>query len=176
MKADPASPSAASFWRFSLAVYGKPGVSGACLDLQDAHEVDVNVLLYCCWMAHRGCSLTTAQCLEAIKTTEEWRRDVVQPLRAIRRHVGAGDRTVPAFASAYTALKTCELQIEQTEQAMLAAAAPTAPSLPQLAGNVAAALGTFAAAQGIAGAAGVEAALARIADAVETVQTPFNSD
>ena len=34
------------FWRFSLTYYGQPGVSDACIALQDGCGVDVNLLLY----------------------------------------------------------------------------------------------------------------------------------
>lgn len=158
------SPAAAALWRFSLAVYGRPGVPAACLGLQDAHGVDVNVLLYCCWMAHRGWPLSPAQCRAAMKLTEAWRRDVVWPLRTIRRHVGTLDRASPSIASAYESLKACELRLEQQQQAMLADAAPGGP--PQAA-NVVEALETFAAAMDIANAPGVEDQLAVIAAAVD---------
>ena len=42
------------FWDFSLRVHGADGVAGACLDLQDAHQLDVNIVLYCCWIGATG--------------------------------------------------------------------------------------------------------------------------
>ena len=43
------------FWDFSVRTYGVPGVSQACLALQDERGVDVNMLLYCIWIgATRG--------------------------------------------------------------------------------------------------------------------------
>ena len=39
------------FWRFSLDFYRRPGVPEVCLQLQDAHGVDVNLLLFALWQA-----------------------------------------------------------------------------------------------------------------------------
>ena len=42
------------FWDFSLSVYSTEGVPAACLVLQDHHQVDVNVILFCCWLGASG--------------------------------------------------------------------------------------------------------------------------
>jgi len=43
-----------AFWRFSLDAYGRPGVAAACLDLQDRHGCDVNLILYALWLGRAG--------------------------------------------------------------------------------------------------------------------------
>ena len=40
-----------AFWKFSLAVYAAPGVPEECLAVQERYGVDVNVLLFCAWLA-----------------------------------------------------------------------------------------------------------------------------
>jgi uncharacterized protein (TIGR02444 family) len=40
------SPPDDPFWRFSLDLYGRPGVAPACLALQDEAGADVNLVLY----------------------------------------------------------------------------------------------------------------------------------
>ncbi len=42
------------FWDFSLEVYGAEGVPPACLALQEAHQLDVNIVLFCCWTGATG--------------------------------------------------------------------------------------------------------------------------
>ena len=42
------------FWDFSLGIYGWAGIPQACLELQSAHELDVNILLYCLWFGASG--------------------------------------------------------------------------------------------------------------------------
>src|ERR1700680_2972326 len=42
------------FWRFSLRFYRQPGVADACIALQDARGVDVNILLFFLWLGSPG--------------------------------------------------------------------------------------------------------------------------
>jgi uncharacterized protein (TIGR02444 family) len=39
------------FWQFSLRVYAVPEAAAECLHLQRARSVNVNVLLFCSWIA-----------------------------------------------------------------------------------------------------------------------------
>lgn len=79
------------FWNFSLELYGAEGVAGACLDLQDRRGCDVNVLLFCCWLAASGRPTLSADRLRAIlKASDAWQADVVKPLRAVRRRLKDG--------------------------------------------------------------------------------------
>ena len=108
------------FWRFSLAVHGAPGVDDECLTLQDAHGIDVDVLLFCVWVGSRG-TLLTAESMAAIETlVQPWRDTAIRPLRAARR----GIKTLPELADADVAalrkdVAALELRAEQIEHAML---------------------------------------------------------
>jgi uncharacterized protein (TIGR02444 family) len=74
------------FWNFSLEIYAAEGVSGACLDLQERRGCDVNILLFCCWLAASGRPTLTAERLRAIlKVSGAWQEEVVKPLRQVRR-------------------------------------------------------------------------------------------
>jgi len=88
MAADSETP----FWDFSLAVYNRPGVAEACLALQDRRGLDVNLLLACCWAGAAGRRLE-AQDISGLRgAVDEWQREVVAPLRAVRRRLnGPGD-------------------------------------------------------------------------------------
>ena len=99
-----------AFWRYSLDFYAQPGVMPACLALQDAHGVDVNLALLCCWV---GEALDAAALAEADALVAEWRGQVVQPLRAVRRWLKGRDDALRAEVA------TQELAAEQREQAML---------------------------------------------------------
>jgi len=116
------------FWNFSLAFYGRPEVSAACLALQDAHGHDVNLLLYVCWIGLSGRGrLTPADLARAAEVSEPWRRSVIEPLRAARRALkGAG----AAVARLYAAAKAVELDGERMAQQRLAALAPPAGTRP----------------------------------------------
>ncbi len=111
------------FWQWSLVFYAQPGVAPLCLELQDTHGLDVNLVLFCCWLGEPLDSLAEAEALVA-----DWRREVVQPLRAVRRWLKGRDEALRAQVA------TQELAAEQRQQATLYAWAlarwPSAGSAP----------------------------------------------
>lgn len=118
------------FWNFSLELYGAEGVAEACLDLQDRRGCDVNVLLFCCWLAASGRPTLTADRLRAIlKASDAWQTDVVKPLRAIRRKLkdgtwaGALPETVEAVRRRVADAELAAEHAEQLELTNLYAAA-----------------------------------------------------
>lgn len=120
------------FWDFSVALYGKPGVASACLALQERHGVDVNVLMFCLWLAASGRGPVPAERLgEAFAAAAAWHAEIVRNLRALRKRlktpVGTAD---PALAQALRArIQKIEIDAEHVEQLALAAApAAAAPA------------------------------------------------
>jgi uncharacterized protein (TIGR02444 family) len=119
---------AAELWRFSLAVYGRPGVASACLALQDGPGLDVNLLLFCCWAGLRGHRLSGRELGAAAAVADPWQREIVAPLRAIRRRLKQAPGLEPAVSAAvYARAKALELAAEEAEQRLLAASVPFAP-------------------------------------------------
>jgi uncharacterized protein (TIGR02444 family) len=121
------------FWDFSLAVYGRPGVSEACLGLQDRHGLDVNLLLVCCWAGAQGRGLDPAGIARLAASVADWHRSVVQLLRGVRRWLKT-QTTAPAdqAGALRITIKAKELEAERIEQQLLyeafggLAAGPTA--------------------------------------------------
>ena len=109
------------FWRFSLKVYGLPGVAQACLDLQDKAGADVNVLLYVLWLGAQGRRLDRSETTQIIAAVASWRDEIVRPLRAVRRAL----KTPPPALESKTAealrarIKEVELEGERLQQEML---------------------------------------------------------
>jgi uncharacterized protein (TIGR02444 family) len=119
---------AAEFWRFSLAVYARPGVAPSCLALQDRLGLDVNLLLFCCWAAARGHRLSPPEFAAALAASAPWQREIVEPLRRIRRQLNQPSALAAADAAIlYDQAQQLELAAEEAEQRMLAAAVPFAP-------------------------------------------------
>lgn len=109
-------------WDFSLAVYARPGVPAACLDLQDRLGMDVNVLLFAAWAGLACGAGLSREALERIDSAvAPWRAEVVRPLRAVRRRVKGED------ADLYERLKAAELAAERTQQDRLFALSGLAP-------------------------------------------------
>jgi len=123
----PQRPRPSSLWRFSLEFYRRPGVADACVALQDAHGVDVNLLLCLLWLAGAHRQLHAAQVAALDARIAEWRSVAVLPLRALRRSLkGSGALSEPdAIEALRTRVKALELEAERLEQDELQALAST---------------------------------------------------
>lgn len=137
------------FWDFSLALYGRPDVADACLRLQDECDLDVNLLLFACWRgAVGGVRLSAAEWHRLIDGTEDWRRRVVEPLRAVRRHL-KGLESPEQAAVLHKRVMGLELDAEHAEQlAIVTLAGQTVGGSPDQA-TVHANLEAYAAAVGV---------------------------
>jgi uncharacterized protein (TIGR02444 family) len=118
-----ADAGAPALWPWSLAIYGRAGFSGAALELQDRHGLDVNVLLYCLWagLVQRAL-LGDAGIRAALAASGGWQAGVVLPLRAVRRLLKDRAHPDPALVAVLRRrVADSELEAEQGEQALLAA-------------------------------------------------------
>lgn len=115
-----------AFWQFSLAFYARPGVAGACLELQDTAGVDVNVLFYLLYIATQGREVGRDDVARIDALVAAWRELAVQPLRTLRRKLKTGIAPFPLAESEplRTAVKRIELDAEHIEQDMLERLAP----------------------------------------------------
>ena len=117
------------FWTYSYALHESDGVGPACIELQDRHGLDVNLLLYCCWIGASGRSALDAADLEkASGTVQQWQRQVSTPIRDIRRILKTDSLGVPVeLSQAFRKeLMAVELASERVAQdALLAIASPS---------------------------------------------------
>ncbi|MDP1602259.1 MAG: TIGR02444 family protein [Legionella sp.] len=74
-----------SFWRFSIAIYQNECVKKSCLAFQENHQINVNLLLLCCWLAYSVEEISKSDLLNACRSVENWHTNVTQPLRATRK-------------------------------------------------------------------------------------------
>jgi len=118
------------FWDFSLRVYGSEGVAPACLELQEAHGIDVNVLLVCCWLGASGRGAVGAEDIaQIVEAVSAWHGEIVRGLRAVRKRLKdpvAGEERDLAL-SIRKQVQKIEIDAEHIEQLMLAAAAEALP-------------------------------------------------
>jgi uncharacterized protein (TIGR02444 family) len=116
-----------ALWRFSLAFYARLGVAEALIGLQDRAGCDVNLILFALWrgLAY-GHRLDQVELMTAEAAVAPLRRDIIEPLRRLRRGLKAdSDPDVQALRRRIAAL---ELAAERRAQSRLAAmiAAPAA--------------------------------------------------
>ncbi len=103
-------------WVYATALYGVSGVARACLDAQNQHGMDVNMLLFAVWLADRRRPLSAAQVEEAVGYCQPWRRDVILPLRRQRRSW----QQDPHRQLDYEAIKALEISAEREQLRRLA--------------------------------------------------------
>lgn len=128
-----------ALWRFALAVYQKPGVSDACLLLQDRHGCNVTLLLYAAWAAaEQGVALEPEEMAAAAETVAAWHGEVVEPLRAVRRRLKHGPPPAPDAATGKLRARLQAIEID-AERLELETLAGLLPDRSNAAGSIAAA-------------------------------------
>nr|WP_314526674.1 TIGR02444 family protein [uncultured Brevundimonas sp.] len=127
-----------SLWDWAVAAYGAPGVSDACLALQDNHEQNAPLLLWSAWVAATGRRPDAETIEAACDTARAWDGVVVAPLRAVRRILKA---PVPDIddgprETIRTRIKGLELEAERHLLEALEALTPppTGPARPAIEG------------------------------------------
>ena len=113
-------PAGEALWRFSLALYARPGAAEALLTLQDRAGRNVNLMLFALWLGTtRGELLDPAGLAAAEAAIAPLDGGLVMKLRALRRRLkGAGDRDAEALLQRLLGL---ELAAERRVQQVLAA-------------------------------------------------------
>lgn len=114
------------FWVYSCLIYRRPGLESQLIALQDDHGLDVNLVLLCCWLADSSWSVCRIVDLRIARAAiRDWMRDVVIPLRTIRRNLRRPQLPASLLAdveSSREGLKAAELQLERVAQRLMVAA------------------------------------------------------
>jgi uncharacterized protein (TIGR02444 family) len=109
-------------WRFSLALYARPGVAASLIALQDRAGCDVNLMLYALWLGVRGVRLDEAGLAAAAAAIAPINIAAVAPLRRLRRQLRGNDD--PLVASLRPRVLGLELAAERQVQYRLAVQLP----------------------------------------------------
>lgn len=105
-----------SCWDFVVELYAKPGVSQACLELQDRLDVDVSFLLTALFYAkRRNIEFSIEQIASLDRSISAWRAEIIAPLRRLRRRVKDADLLSSSTEEFYRRIKADELLAEQLE-------------------------------------------------------------
>lgn len=101
------------FWDYSLKIYRAEPVKTACLLLQDDFKLNVNVLLFCCWRADVGLSLTSRELQSVLQKIHRWHSAIVENLRSLRRSFKRWPASDPYFYEESLAQELLGENIEQ---------------------------------------------------------------
>jgi uncharacterized protein (TIGR02444 family) len=126
------SNSSQNFWEFSLDLYNCAEVSAACLDLQNQHGIDVNLLLLCCWYGAQVGELSETSLNQALAYSNQWAENVVKPLRQTRvwmkSNMPNDQNQQMDFQEVRNEIKAVELRAEKHQQVMLEVIAMSQPN------------------------------------------------
>lgn len=111
-----------AFWRFSLALYERPGVADALIALQDRDSCDVNLVLFALWLGISGRGPLGGDTLAAAeRVAGTLRSEIVEPLRRLRRNLRHHpDRDVQRLREGVKALELAGEKLIQARLARLA--------------------------------------------------------
>jgi uncharacterized protein (TIGR02444 family) len=123
--ADGATGGGAAFWRFSLALYARPGVAAALLALQDRVGRDVNLILYALWLGAVHRRRLDPAALGAAAAAVAASAGIVAELRGLRRRLR--DAADPRLQTLRRCILAVELAGERSAQSRLAASLAADP-------------------------------------------------
>jgi uncharacterized protein (TIGR02444 family) len=127
-------------WDWTTAVYGRPGVAEACLDLQDNHGQSVPYLLWAVWARADDPDLL----VQAADVVRAWETVATLPLRGVRRDLKAAH--LPVADADRESVRAGAADVElAAEKALLQALEALTPSPPRGRANPAQALAAAAA-------------------------------
>jgi uncharacterized protein (TIGR02444 family) len=110
-----------AFWRFSLALYSRPGVAEALIRVQDRAARDVNVILFGLWLgARQGRRLATGELAGAEAAIAPIAGAAVAPLRRLRRQLKAAVNPDPDIEALRRRIAGLEIAAERRVQYRLA--------------------------------------------------------
>lgn len=112
------------FWDWSNGVYRLAGVADRLIALQDAHRLDVNLVLWCVWTGLTRGAAKPKAVRKALAASEDWNSQVVKPLRAARKALKSAPDEADGADALKKKVKEAELDAERIEQSLLESLAP----------------------------------------------------
>jgi uncharacterized protein (TIGR02444 family) len=107
-----------SLWDFACRLYSQSAVQTACLRLQDQYQMNISLLLFCCWSGRYYGDVSAKRLQQAVYFTDQWSAASTLTLRRLRQTMKAGFNPVwPLSHSEWDVLreqvKAVELESER---------------------------------------------------------------
>lgn len=106
------------FWDFSNDFYAHKEIESTCLTLQDKYDLNVNLILFSCWLTiNKNSILDKQQWLQLYSATLPW-EEIIKPLRQSRRMINHSSIAWPSDFKAETGktVSTIEINTEHMQQ------------------------------------------------------------
>ena len=108
------------FWSYSTRIYQITEIEKACLNLQNQFHADVNILLYCCWIAEKQIELSEKDIDTLIKISQPWQKNILIHLRAARSTLKTSTVVIPDEQRKEAHQNICEMELNAEHMAQLA--------------------------------------------------------
>lgn len=115
----PIAPIDNVFWQFSLMVYQSKSVQELCHTLQDEEGANVNLLLYCCWLAYAMEEVSEQQFHHACQSIDLWHQEVTSTLRQARRALKQWESSHDWVKEFFNRVLVDEILSESYQQSLL---------------------------------------------------------
>ncbi len=107
------------FWNYSTQIWSLPNIESGCLELQNHHNININILLYCCWAGENNLTLNEDNIQTLLKSAKPW-QDIIEPLRKSRKVMQDSLIAIPADKRSQTVANISEMEINTEHMAQLA--------------------------------------------------------
>ena len=107
-------------WAFSEKIYAYSEVESTCLTLQNQYDADINIILYCLWVAEKNIVLNQDDVALLIKATEPWQKTILKPLRDARRMMKQHIIAMPSDMLDQTVSNLSEMELNAEHMSQLA--------------------------------------------------------
>ncbi|MGI1679579.1 MAG: TIGR02444 family protein [Cellvibrionaceae bacterium] len=99
-------------WEFALALYSKPLVEETAIALQNEYGMNVNILIWMCWLEKQGYQIDEEGIEGVERIIQSLHKDFVLPLRALRKNPQLRDQS-ELTSNLKNAIQQAELAAEQ---------------------------------------------------------------
>ncbi|VAW58316.1 hypothetical protein MNBD_GAMMA08-2651 [hydrothermal vent metagenome] len=107
------------FWNYSTQIWTLPNVESLCLELQNDHDINVNLMLYCCWVGDKNLNLNDDDLQILLDTIQPW-QTMIKPLRDSRKLMQQHLIAMPANMIDQTLENISEMELNAEHMAQLA--------------------------------------------------------
>ncbi len=107
-----------ALWNYTTQIWTLPDVEAICIDLQNNHDANVNMLLYCCWAGTKNLCLNEDDLQILLDAVQPW-QTITKPLRDSRKLMKNQLIAMPAKIVDQTLANITEMELNAEHMAQL---------------------------------------------------------